>query len=376
MQVPLKLSHPHTTSIDGVHTAQLLPSLSSIITPFVASFLHPPFLFTCLWVPTPSHRSGCRRRRELPVSFTTYVDLRREAEMLEGMGSSEFYRTLFPGDCKRKLRLPDRFAAELGDRRHAKLRLAGGGEQPLWDVKVVDDEDKYLGRGWKEFAGAHDLRDGHLLVFRYDGSDVITVTVFDETTCRRRLGQQHCPRDAAAAAAGTPVHGAAKEFPSPPAPRGGSTSADYSAGVGGSVTGSGSGSSEGGSPAVAADAEQSQFAVTLRPCNLRAKKDQYLHVPLAFQDAHGYAQRRRVTLRMGGRSWTVNLKHGKRTRGNRTSFKYGWHQFCLDNGLRVGDICIFKALREGDGGDDDDDYDDESHVLKVEVRKKDGTFLD
>lgn len=104
------------------------------------------------------------------------------------------------------------------------------------------------------------------------------------------------------------------------------------------------------------------------------------NVPVEFQDAHGYARRRRVELQMGGRSWSVNLKRGKRVLGDRTAFKYGWHQFCVDNGLEVGDTVFFRVIREGPCVDDDDDewedeWEDDEHVLKVEVRKKDGTFI-
>lgn len=162
-------------------------------------------------------------------------------------------------------------------------------------------------------------------------------------------------------------------------------------------------------------AEPSHFAVTLRQCNLEAKQNQYLvsrlvshvnsfarldrspythhsclivslsclaaqNVPVEFQDAHGYVRRRRVELQMGGRSWTVNLKRSKRLLGDRSAFKYGWHQFCVDNGLEVGDVCFFRVIREGSGcGDEDEEWEpeeeDDEHVLKVEVRKNNGTFV-
>ena len=91
-------------------------------------------------------------------------------------------------------KLPDEFARELeGEERElrdAKLLVAGVGRRRrgrMWDVKVVaDDGGAYLGRGWLRFARAHGLRDGDLLVFRYDGAAAFTVTVFDDgTMCRR-----------------------------------------------------------------------------------------------------------------------------------------------------------------------------------------------
>ncbi|RLN39902.1 B3 domain-containing protein [Panicum miliaceum] len=288
------------------------------------------------------------------------------------LGDFEFFKILLPGMYKEALRLPDKFARNLEARRDLKLRLAGGQTMPLWDVEVFADEKRggmYLGPGWKKFARAHDLRDGYLLVFRYDdGAAALTVTVFDRSTC----GKQY-------------VHAGA-------------------AGGGEASRGAGAGRRS------LAIAEPSHFAVSLRQCNLGTKQNQYLpppflacsdrnppltspvwraapragvqNVPVEFQDAHGYARRRRVELRMGGRSWSVNLKRSKRVLGDRTAFKYGWHQFCVDNGLEVGDTCFFHVIREGACVDDDDDeeewedeWEDDEHVLKVEVRKKNGTML-
>ena len=99
-----------------------------------------------------------------------------------------------------------------------------------------------------------------------------------------------------------------------------------------------------------------------------------------FQDAHGYVRRRRVVLQMGGRSWTVSLKtakQGGQGRGHRTSFRYGWRKFCVDNGLDVGDTCLFRVFRERKEEDEEDEEEDEDdeHVLKVEVHKKDGSIV-
>jgi hypothetical protein len=90
-----------------------------------------------------------------------------------------------------------------------------------------------------------------------------------------------------------------------------------------------------------------------------------------FQNAHEYHKRSGVVLRMRGKSWPVNLKRSLRAGGNpRMSLRYGWHQFCVDNRLDVGDTCFFRALRGGDADRGED------HVLKVEVRRRDGTFAD
>jgi hypothetical protein len=106
-------------------------------------------------------------------------------------------------------------------------------------------------------------------------------------------------------------------------------------------------------------------------------------VPVEFHEAHGYARRHSVQLRMsGGRSWELILKSNKRHKDNKLQicFRYGWHQFCVDNGIVAGDTCSFRVVREATGSDDKDeewepeDEDDEA-VLAVEVCKLDGVLL-
>ena len=84
-----------------------------------------------------------------------------------------------------------------------------------------------------------------------------------------------------------------------------------------------------------------------------------------FHEAHGYTERSKVVvLQMRGESWTVRLKHYKLGSGStRTAFRYGWRQFCVDNGLGLGDTCFFHAPPEG------------TAALRVEVRKQDGTVI-
>ena len=70
--------------------------------------------------------------------------------------------------------------------RQLKLREESGGRR-RWDVDVhFDGEGRmYLARGWEQFASDHTLQAGHFLVFIYDGDNVLTVKVFNETLCRR-----------------------------------------------------------------------------------------------------------------------------------------------------------------------------------------------
>ncbi|XP_048572077.1 B3 domain-containing protein Os03g0212300-like isoform X1 [Triticum urartu] len=270
----------------------------------------------------------------------------------------EFFIIMLSNSLK-KLRMPDKFAKVLAGRepREVKLREAGSGRRSLWDVKVVLDADghTYLGRGWERFARAHDLRLGYFLVFSYDGDAVLTVKVFDVSMCRRHY-KHHDDDDASARL--FLLSFSSFEY-------GGCNRDGFRI-----WPGSGSSSDSGGSSSAEVevdDAPTSQFTVRLSGCHFLEKQQQYLNVPLEFHEAHGYAERSKVVLRMSGKSWGVTLKHTNRAGGKtRSSFRYGWHQFLVDNRLTVGDTCFFRALRAGG----------EDHELKVQVRMLDGTFVE
>ncbi|KAK1668825.1 hypothetical protein QYE76_056984 [Lolium multiflorum] len=293
----------------------------------------------------------------------------------------EFYRFLSYGISWEKLVLPDKFASELSGRelREMKLRVAGGGGRRAWDVEVNANEygDMYLGRGWREFAGANGLELGQLLVFRYDGAALLSVTVFEESECRRPYQQQEEEQEDEE---GEEEEDSGNEEDEEDDDEDeeedddddDDDDYDYD-GAGNSPPATpvraptGSGSSRRGTAEAGTDLESSQFSVMLRKCHLGQYRQQYLNVPAYFHEAHGYVHRSKVVLQMRGESWIVTLKHGRG--GKRTEFRYGWHQFCVDNGLGLGDTCFFHALPEGCGRRGED------HALRVEVRKQEGTIL-
>lgn len=266
--------------------------------------------------------------------------------------------------------MPDEFAAALDGRepQELKLREAGGGR--LWAVDVVFDGDghMYLTRGWAQFARAHGLGLGSFLVFTYDGGSTLSVSVFGVTTCRKRFQRKKEDTDQ--------EDDAGFGFDSPPLSSSPSGSGSRSKSSGGA------GYEEGGSEMDGAedddDVSKSRFSVMLRQCHFGLRQKQYLNVPVEFQVAQGYAGRSKVELRMRGKAWSVKLKQGVcPKRQPRTSLRYGWHQFCVDNRLAVGDTCFFRVLHPDQEEDEDDGDGDgeERHVLKVEVRRRDGSFV-
>ncbi|KAE8817154.1 B3 domain-containing protein [Hordeum vulgare] len=294
---------------------------------------------------TVARRLPLPRGRKVATAAAPYdaASTRQETREMDGLEGFEFFEIILENPSSR-LRLPDKFTRVLLDGfkpKEVKLRAAGHGRR-FWDVKVVLDADghMYLGRGWEQFARAHDLRLGYFLVFSYDGDAVLTIKVFDMSMCRR-----HYQHD------------------------GDASSGSSSDGDSGSNNGSVGGNISGMVATMGIDdGPTSQFTVMLRESNLGVRQKQYLNVPADFQNAHGYGERTKVELRMRGKSWSVNLKHSPRNRGRpRASLRYGWHQFCVDNGLGVGDTCFFRALGDGGAG--------ETHLLKVEVRKRNGGYV-
>jgi len=80
-------------------------------------------------------------------------------------------------------------------------------------------------------------------------------------------------------------------------------------------------------------------------------------------------------------SFVVSLKSTKRANDHCMAFRYKWHHFYIDNGLKVGNTYFFCVIHEGIGCSDDNDEeweqedDDDDAKLKVEVWKKNKIFF-
>jgi len=78
------------------------------------------------------------------------------------------------------------------------------------------------------------------------------------------------------------------------------------------------------------------------------------NVPVDFERAHNYKQRRMVELQMARQSWFMGLDRTIMNNKVRTSFKYGWDKFCASNHLNIGDTCAFSVIREATCNDDEE----------------------
>jgi hypothetical protein len=62
-----------------------------------------------------------------------------------------------------------------------------GGTTGLWTVELLFDRTgtPYLASEWRRFCQRHEIVAGHFVIFNYGGEHQITVSVFDQTMCRR-----------------------------------------------------------------------------------------------------------------------------------------------------------------------------------------------
>ncbi|KAI4356255.1 hypothetical protein L6164_000289 [Bauhinia variegata] len=77
----------------------------------------------------------------------------------------------------------------------------------------------------------------------------------------------------------------------------------------------------------------------------------YLPIPAKIFKDHLKAENREITLQMLGKNWTVMIRiYGRSSDKSKVEARIngGWGAFVRDNGLKAGDICIFRMIRSDD----------------------------
>jgi hypothetical protein len=85
------------------------------------------------------------------------------------------------------IKLPQRFSMVVDEMTNQVLLRVHGSATGYWTVAVLFDHfgEIFLAKGWKRFCRVHEIEANHFLVFNYDGDHIITISVFDESMCRR-----------------------------------------------------------------------------------------------------------------------------------------------------------------------------------------------
>jgi hypothetical protein len=105
----------------------------------------------------------------------------------EPIDGFEFGVTLNNGGDPDSIRLPRKFGDVIDVSTNQVLLRMPSGATGLWIAELHFDRTgtPYLDSGWRRFCQQHEIVAGHFVVFNYDDDHQITVTVFDETMCRR-----------------------------------------------------------------------------------------------------------------------------------------------------------------------------------------------
>ncbi|XP_010467375.1 PREDICTED: B3 domain-containing protein REM14-like [Camelina sativa] len=221
------------------------------------------------------------------------------------MANQHFFKPLLPG-FHSHLTIPVAFFLKNIEGRNEQKKTAelrSDASKITWKVKV---DGQRLSNGWKEFALAHDLRIGDILVFKQERDMCFHVTVLGPSCCQiQYVSSLHNQNNLVSSFSGKIQRKKEKS----------ESSLDLSC-----------------------------FVANVTPSNLRYDS---LTLPMSFVRANGLDTRcgEKILMREKGRSWTVSLKR-KKSCGT-TYIRGGWRSFCQANGLRAGDFLTFKLIQRG-----------------------------
>ncbi|CAH8367189.1 unnamed protein product [Eruca vesicaria subsp. sativa] len=172
-----------------------------------------------------------------------------------------------------------------------------------WEVKIEDGQK--LTEGWKEFALAHDLRIGDILIFRQEKDMAFHVTLLGPSSCE--IQYESCSEEE-------------NNLGKIPKQKNSKREAESSS------------------------LDPSCFLANIWPSSLRYDT---LNLPKSFVRANGLETRcggEIVLMNEKGKSWTLALKQKL---SGPTYIRRGWRSFCNANGLKTGGFYTFKLIQSG-----------------------------
>ncbi|CAH2061208.1 unnamed protein product [Thlaspi arvense] len=225
------------------------------------------------------------------------------------MANKHFFKPLLPG-FHSHLTIPVAFFSKYiegtNDQKKTTAKLRSDASKITWEVKVEDGQR--LTDGWKEFALAHDLRVGDILIFRQEKDMAFHVTLMGPSCCE--IQYEPCVDDEINLGK-IPKKKKVKKIPR-------------------KVTKSSS-------------LDPSCFVSNVAPYTLRYDE---LYFPMSFVRANGLGTRcgKIVLMNEKGTSWTLALKKKK---SGKMYIPRGWRSLCGANGLKAGDSFKLKLIQGG-----------------------------
>ncbi|ESQ47403.1 hypothetical protein EUTSA_v10028330mg [Eutrema salsugineum] len=181
-----------------------------------------------------------------------------------------------------------------------------------WKVKIEEDGQK-LTDGWKQFALAHDLRIGDILIFRHEKHMAFHVKILGPSGCE--VQYESCLDDKS----NLEKTQRKKKVEKNPKTEAGSSSSSL---------------------------DPSCYVANISPATLRYDS---LRLPVKISRENGLDTRcgEIVLMNEKGTSWKLNLKQKRSCESGTMYIRRGWRSFCSANGLRAGDSITFKLIQRG-----------------------------
>ena len=281
----------------------------------------------------------------------------------------EFFRVFLPDHAAQGLSIPPEFIHQLNKSLPRKATLTNHSGK-TWDVTLEKDGHNVIFKvGWEAFMRDSGLEVGDFLVFTYNGGSKFSVRVF---------GPDGCVRDRAITSKfnynwgssndqGEDVKTGIATLPGNISPHGNqSTHEDQKGSTSMEMPRRGNDIIDGNLQRTHQSIESETYSsetevkLGLEKADRYVSKSKYpsfsvvmtptyitkhiVNIPVSVITKHlGCTKKAQIDLRMSGRVWSVRMHvHGKYS----CKIGKGWHEFVMDNDLKLGDVCAFELVKE------------------------------
>ncbi|KAJ0262925.1 B3 domain-containing protein REM6 [Hirschfeldia incana] len=226
---------------------------------------------------------------------------------LQSPTNPHFFQPLLPG-FNTYLTIPVAFFSKHieGKNEQKTANLRSDAPDKTWQVAI--DGQRFTG-GWNDFATAHDLRIGDIIIFKHEGDMVFNVTPFGPSCCEIQYPQSHFIKEEE-----KDKNDHENENLKPETESKSSFSFDYC------------------------------FVAQVTASNLKLDT---LELPMEAANSSVLNKRfhKMILVNKEGNSWTVRLRF--RESSGCFYIRGGWRRFCCDNRRNVGDMVVFNLVGDG-----------------------------
>ncbi|XP_059455206.1 B3 domain-containing transcription factor VRN1-like [Corylus avellana] len=298
-------------------------------------------------------KSRTRRTRVVPDRSYDH----RPSSSMAGRRPSHFFKVILPSTIRdRKLRIPVKFVMEFGDELSAVATLTDHYGN-FWQVGLEKANNGiWFDDGWQDFMEYHSIHYGYFVVFRYEGNSKFHVLVFDNTATEipstwSKDGELEDPVDVMESDdAKKSRHDKLKQENEMSDPD--KLSAKHEVDRGRYSRERFSGTSSKGRVLMPTRRERAiEAARMLNPESpsfmaFAGKKNiggiRSLYVPCGFAKKYLIGHESVELQTSDGKHWHAWCRN-KCSSPNARSI--GWAQFCRDNNLEGGDVCVFELIK-------------------------------